>query len=124
MSNPFKSEGRFVQKVEATPLVEVRLEPGGAGIWCKLEFLNPSGSTKDRIARYMVEKAWRDGRIKEGGTVVEATGREVVEIDTCTDNSAARSTTVVGVEARSSTRILAPSGKTCRSTNSTAVFAT
>ena len=72
MSNPFKSEGRFVQKVEATPLVEVRLEPGGAGIWCKLEFLNPSGSTKDRIARYMVEKAWRNGRIKEGGTVVEA----------------------------------------------------
>ena len=72
MSNPFKSEGRFVQKIEATPLVEVRLEPGGAGIWCKLEFLNPSGSTKDRIARYMVEKAWRNGRIKEGGTVVEA----------------------------------------------------
>ena len=72
MSNPFKSEGRFVQKIEATPLVEVRLEPEGAGIWCKLEFLNPSGSTKDRIARYMVEKAWRDGRIKEGGTVVEA----------------------------------------------------
>ena len=72
MSNPFKSEGRFVQKVEATPLVEVRLDPEGAGIWCKLEFLNPSGSTKDRIARYMVEKAWRDGRIEAGGTVVEA----------------------------------------------------
>ena len=72
MSNPFKSEGRFVQKVGATPLVKVRLEPGGAGIWCKLEFLNPSGSTKDRIARYMVEKAWRNGKIKEGGTVVEA----------------------------------------------------
>ena len=72
MSNPFKSEGRFVQKVEATPLVEVRLEPEGAGIWCKLEFLNPSGSTNDRIARYMVEKAWRNGRIEAGGTVVEA----------------------------------------------------
>lgn len=72
MTTPFKSEGRFVQKIEATPLVEVRLDPADAGIWCKLEFLNPSGSTKDRIARYMVEKAWRNGRVRSGGTVVEA----------------------------------------------------
>ncbi|MBA20860.1 MAG: cysteine synthase, partial [Planctomycetes bacterium] len=72
MSIPFKSEGRFVQKIEATPLVEVRLASTETGIWCKLEFLNPSGSTKDRIARYMVEKAWRNGRIEAGGTVIEA----------------------------------------------------
>ena len=36
-------------------------------IWCKLEFLNPSGSTKDRIARYMLEKAWRQGELLPGG---------------------------------------------------------
>jgi len=52
--------------------VAVRLEPSGAAIWCKLEFLNPSGSTKDRIARYMLEKAWRQGTLSPGDTVAEA----------------------------------------------------
>jgi cysteine synthase A len=41
-------------------------------VWCKLEFLNPSGSTKDRIARYILTKAWREGRLKPGDTVIEA----------------------------------------------------
>jgi cysteine synthase A len=41
-------------------------------VWCKLEFLNPSGSTKDRIARFILEKAWRQGRLKRGDLVVEA----------------------------------------------------
>jgi cysteine synthase len=41
-------------------------------IWCKLEFLNPSGSTKDRIANYILGNALRDGRVKVGGTVIEA----------------------------------------------------
>jgi len=54
-----------------TPLVPVRLGDGPA-IWCKLEFLNPSGSTKDRIARYILSKAVREGRVPPGGTVVEA----------------------------------------------------
>jgi cysteine synthase A len=39
---------------------------------CKLEFLNPSGSTKDRIARHILGKAWNEGRLKPGGWVVEA----------------------------------------------------
>ena len=61
----------YPDQLPPTPLVPVRL---GAGpeIWCKLEFLNPSGSTKDRIARYILSKALREGRIKPGGTVVEA----------------------------------------------------
>jgi cysteine synthase A len=50
----------------------VRLDAGGPAIWCKLEFLNPSGSTKDRIAGYILEKAWRVGRIEGRSTVVEA----------------------------------------------------
>jgi cysteine synthase A len=41
-------------------------------IWCKLEFLNPSGSTKDRITRFILEKARRQGRLKCGDRVVEA----------------------------------------------------
>ena len=44
------------------PMVEIE------GIYCKLEFLNSSGSIKARIAKYMVEKAER-----EGDTIVEAT---------------------------------------------------
>ena len=64
--------GRFLAQLGPTPLVPVRLEPDGAAIWCKLEFLNPSGSTKDRIARYMLEKAWRQGTLCPGDTVAEA----------------------------------------------------
>ncbi len=54
-----------------TPLVPVSLE-GGSPIWCKLEFFNPSGSTKDRIATYILTKAWRSGKLTHGATVVEA----------------------------------------------------
>ena len=64
--------GRFISQIAPTPLVPVRLEEDDPLVWCKLEFLNPSGSTKDRIARYMVEKAWRRGDLKEGVGVVEA----------------------------------------------------
>lgn len=50
----------------------VRLDEASPAIWCKLEFLNPSGSTKDRIARHILSKAWRQGRLKAGDTVIEA----------------------------------------------------
>jgi cysteine synthase len=65
-------DGRFLAQLGPTPLVPVRLDAAGAAIWCKLEFLNPSGSTKDRIARYMLEKAWRQGTLNPGDTVAEA----------------------------------------------------
>jgi cysteine synthase A len=69
---PLPADGRFLQQVGPTPLVPVRLNPEGPTVWCKLEFLNPSGSTKDRIARYMLEKAWRQGELSPGGEVIEA----------------------------------------------------
>src|SRR5918999_1223789 len=50
-----------------TPLVPVE------GIYCKLEYLNPSGSVKARIAKYMVERAEREGLLRPGDTIVEAT---------------------------------------------------
>jgi cysteine synthase A len=65
-------DGRFLAQLGPTPLVPVRLQPDGPAVWCKLEFLNPSGSTKDRIARYMLEKAWRQGTLRPGDTVAEA----------------------------------------------------
>jgi cysteine synthase len=43
------------------------------GIYCKLEYLNPSGSIKARIAKYMIERAEREGLLSKGDTIVEAT---------------------------------------------------
>src|SRR5437868_3371874 len=57
-----------------TPLVEVtRIDRGPCRLFLKLESANPSGSLKDRPARTMVEAAEADGRLKSGGTIVEAT---------------------------------------------------
>ena len=44
-----------------------------AEIWAKLEYLNPSGSIKDRIALRMIEEAERSGKITAGATIVEPT---------------------------------------------------
>lgn len=56
-----------------TPMIRLRRLPhnGGPGIFAKLEYYNPMGSIKDRIAKYMVEKAEADGRLKKGQTIVE-----------------------------------------------------
>ena len=61
--------------VGGTPVVRLRRVAEGVPyrVLAKLEFLNPGGSVKDRIARGMVEAAEADGRLKAGGTIVEAT---------------------------------------------------
>ncbi|MCU0868229.1 MAG: cystathionine beta-synthase [Burkholderiales bacterium] len=57
-----------------TPMVEVRrLDTGPCRLFLKLECQNPGGSIKDRIGRSMIEAAERDGRLRPGGTLVEAT---------------------------------------------------
>lgn len=48
--------------------------PGCAGIFAKLEWENPTGSVKDRMAQAVILRAEEDGRLKPGGTVVEYTG--------------------------------------------------
>ncbi len=50
-----------------TPMLEIE------GIYCKLEYLNPSGSVKARIAKYMIERAEAEGLLSPGDTIVEAT---------------------------------------------------
>lgn len=59
-----------------TPLVRLsRIVPqGAADVWVKLEYYNPTGSYKDRMALSMVEGAERRGALKPGMTVVEYTG--------------------------------------------------
>jgi len=56
-----------------TPLLRLfRINEGiQAEIYAKLEFLNPIGSIKDRIAKHMLEKAEREGRIKPGDTIID-----------------------------------------------------
>lgn len=44
-----------------------------AKIIAKLEYFNPAGSVKDRVALFMIEEAERSGRLKEGGTIIEPT---------------------------------------------------
>jgi len=57
-----------------TPLVTVtRLDTGPCTLLLKLESQNPGGSIKDRIGRSMIEAAEADGRLRPGGTVIEAT---------------------------------------------------
>jgi cysteine synthase len=59
-----------------TPLVRLRrcVPENGAELWLKLEYTNPTGSMKDRMALAMIEGAERDGLISPGDTVVEYTG--------------------------------------------------
>lgn len=56
-----------------TPLVRLnRMFPGHpAEVYAKLEFMNPSGSIKDRLARFMIDQAEKDGRIKPGDLIIE-----------------------------------------------------
>ena len=65
----------IVDYIGNTPLVPIRrLNPEGVvHIWAKLEFMNPGGSVKDRIALGMIEAAERDGKLKPGGAIVEPT---------------------------------------------------
>jgi len=57
-----------------TPLVEVKsFDTGPCRVYLKLENQNPGGSIKDRIGRSMIEAAENEGKIKPGGTLIEAT---------------------------------------------------
>jgi cystathionine beta-synthase len=57
-----------------TPLLKLtRIDTGPCELFVKLESQNPGGSIKDRIALTMIEAAERDGRLKPGGTIIEAT---------------------------------------------------
>jgi cysteine synthase len=58
-----------------TPLVELQkvVPPGSGRVVAKLEWANPTGSMKDRMAKAAIERAEASGRLRPGGTVVEYT---------------------------------------------------
>jgi cystathionine beta-synthase len=71
---PTPSPAALYGLIGNTPLVEVtRLDTGPCRLFLKLESQNPGGSIKDRIGLSIIEAAENDGRLKPGGTIVEAT---------------------------------------------------
>jgi cystathionine beta-synthase len=65
----------LVDLVGNTPLVKLRSVTAGIGatVLAKVEYFNPGGSVKDRIALRMIEAAERSGELRPGGTIVEPT---------------------------------------------------
>lgn len=61
--------------INNTPMVKLNrmVPPGSADVFAKVEFLNPAGSIKDRMARHIVEEAEKAGELKPGSTIVENT---------------------------------------------------
>ncbi len=72
MRKPAKN---VLETIGSTPLVELspRMNTGKARVLAKVEFFNPGGSAKDRIAANMVAAAERDGTLKPGATIIEPT---------------------------------------------------
>jgi cystathionine beta-synthase len=65
---------KAINLIGNTPLIEVNcFDVGGCRLFIKLESQNPGGSIKDRIGLSMVEQAEKEGRIKPGDTLIEAT---------------------------------------------------
>ena len=61
----------MLKAVGNTPLVKINFQTP-ASLYAKLEYLNPSGSMKDRSALHMIEHAEKNGILKPGGTIIDA----------------------------------------------------
>ena len=70
-----KTARNILERIGGTPLVEIsgKVNKGQARVLAKVEFFNPGGSVKDRIALAMVEAAEKSGVLKPGATIIEPT---------------------------------------------------
>ncbi len=74
MPKIYKSVAELIGNTPLMELVSLKGEMGfGANIFSKIEFFNPAGSIKDRVALSMIEDAEQSGMLKKGGTVIEPT---------------------------------------------------
>lgn len=74
MANIYTSADALVGKTPLLELTHIEKELGlKAKILAKLEYFNPAGSVKDRIAKAMIEDAERSGKLKEGSVIIEPT---------------------------------------------------
>ncbi|MFH1701505.1 MAG: cysteine synthase family protein [Candidatus Zixiibacteriota bacterium] len=71
-----KFPNRISELIGNTPLIELPFydkQNPGPKILAKLEYLNPGGSVKDRLAKFIIEVALKDGRLKKGDTIIDNT---------------------------------------------------
>ncbi len=74
MSKIYTSADQLVGKTPLLELTHIEKEYGlKAKIYAKLEYYNPAGSIKDRIAKAMIEDAERNGKLKKGSVIIEPT---------------------------------------------------
>ena len=74
MSKIYKSAAELVGKTPLLELTHIEEEFGlKAKLYAKLEYFNPAGSVKDRVAKEIIEDAERTGKLKKGSTIIEAT---------------------------------------------------
>jgi len=66
MASDYRPGATVLEAIGSTPLIQID------GIFVKLEYLNPSGSIKARMARYIIERAESEGLLNPGDTIVEA----------------------------------------------------
>lgn len=70
-----KTYDNILELIGKTPLLRLRtgIPENGCQAFVKLEFYNPTGSVKDRLAYYIIKKALEDGTLKQGDTVIDNT---------------------------------------------------
>ncbi len=78
MERDIVNKGRLndiLERIGGTPMVPLKRICAGmkAPLWAKVEFVNPGGSVKDRMAVHIINKAEREGKLKPGGTIIENT---------------------------------------------------
>ena len=74
MSNIYQSADQLIGKTPLLELVHIEKEEGlEATVLAKLEYFNPAGSVKDRIAKAMIDDAEAKGLLKEGSVIIEPT---------------------------------------------------
>ena len=74
MSNIFTSADQLIGRTPLLELSNIEKEKNlGAKILAKLEYFNPAGSVKDRIAKNMIDEAEKSGKLKPGATIIEPT---------------------------------------------------
>jgi len=74
-SSSLRVSDDITKLVGQTPMLQMKklVPQGAADIFAKLEYLNPGGSVKDRAAIGLIARAEREGKLKPGGTIIEAT---------------------------------------------------
>ena len=74
MSNIYTSADQLIGKTPLLELTHIEKEAGlKARVLAKLEYFNPAGSVKDRIAKAMIDQAEASGKLKPGATIIEPT---------------------------------------------------